>query len=102
MKNKGGKRDKSEGRGGVPNITDLQDFEQLVAATGNGKPLVIDFTATWCPPCKQIGPIFVAMADEPAYKNSVTFVKCDVDQADEVSEACGIEAMPSFVMFTRG
>ena len=48
--------------------------------------MVIDFTATWCPPCKQIGPIFVAMADEPAYKNSVKFFKCDVDQADDVSE----------------
>ena len=64
--------------------------------------MIIDFTATWCPPCKQIGPIFVAMADEPAYKNSVKFFKCDVDQADDVSEQCNIEAMPSFVMFKGG
>ena len=42
------------------------------------------------------------MADEPAYKNSVKFVKCDVDQADDVSEACNIEAMPSFVLFKGG
>lgn len=64
--------------------------------------MVLDFTAVWCPPCKKIGPIFVAMASEPAYANSVTFRKLDVDQVREVAQSCQVGAFPTFVMFVGG
>lgn len=64
--------------------------------------MVLDFTAVWCPPCKKIGPIFVAMASESAYLNSVTFRKLDVDQVQEVAPSCRVSAFPTFVMFVGG
>ena len=53
------------------------DYEAAIAATQNGgKPLVIDFTATWCPPCKRIGPIYEGHV--PNYPELV-MKKLDVD-----------------------
>ena len=84
----------------VQYVNDLAQFNELVAATANGgKPLIIDFTATWCPPCQRIGPIFEAKAtSEP----DVVFMKVDVDQARDVAQHCGIQAMPTFKLYKNG
>lgn len=74
-----------------------QEFDELVA--GETKLVIIDFTATWCPPCRMIGPIFEKMAEE--YTDAV-FVKVDVDDASEIAEACGISAMPTFQFYKGG
>ena len=59
------------------NITD-QNFEEIMA---EGKPVVLDFWATWCGPCKQIAPYIEELADE--YKDTVNIGKCDVDENSE-------------------
>ena len=48
-----------------------------------------------------IGPIFIAMAEEPEF-HGVSFKKCDVDKAREVSMACEIQAMPTFIIYKGG
>merc|ERR1712110_415098 len=77
----------------------LADKAAYDEALKSEKPLVIDFTATWCPPCKMIGPIFEAMAkDYPAW----TFKKVDVDANADAAGAAKIACMPTFKFYKNG
>ena len=81
-------------------LTTKAEFEAAIAATANGgKPLIIDFTATWCPPCKMIGPIYEAHA--PNYPELV-MKKIDVDANAEAAQAAQIQAMPTFKCYKNG
>mmetsp|Transcript_33049 Transcript_33049/g.38487 ORF Transcript_33049/g.38487 Transcript_33049/m.38487 type:complete len:105 (+) Transcript_33049:73-387(+) len=61
--------------------------------------VVLDFTATWCPPCRMIGPIFVSIAEET---EGAAFYKVDVDEAEDISRECAIQSMPTFQFFKGG
>mmetsp|Transcript_21362 Transcript_21362/g.39914 ORF Transcript_21362/g.39914 Transcript_21362/m.39914 type:complete len:106 (-) Transcript_21362:121-438(-) len=63
------------------------------------KLVVIDFTASWCGPCKFIAPHFEKMAEE---QPGVIFVKIDVDEAEDLAAQCGIQAMPTFQFYKNG
>merc|ERR1711907_772341 len=79
----------------VKQLATLAEYEETIK-TGL---VVVDFTATWCPPCQFIGPKFVAMAGEFA---NATFVKVDVDANAEASGKAGIQCMPTFMVFKDG
>ena len=82
---------------GLPQPKTKAEFDQVLA---DAKGLVaVDFTATWCGPCKMIGPKFEAMAAEEA---DVLFIKVDVDENDETAAALGIQCYPTFVFFRNG
>ncbi|CAH1244114.1 TXN [Branchiostoma lanceolatum] len=74
------------------------EFDALVA-DNKDKLIVVDFTASWCGPCKMIGPVFEKLAEE---HSDVIFVKVDVDANDETAGACGISAMPTFHCYKNG
>ncbi|KAF8378381.1 hypothetical protein HHK36_029720 [Tetracentron sinense] len=61
--------------------------------------MVIDFTATWCKPCRLIEPAFEEMA---AKFTDVVFVKIDVDELMEVAQAFQVQAMPAFFLLKQG
>lgn len=61
--------------------------------------VLVDFTASWCGPCKKIGPYFEELATK---YTDVIFVKIDVDDLDDVAAECGISAMPTFQLYSNG
>ena len=67
-------------------ISFLDEFNSLLKNNGS-KLIAIDFYATWCGPCKAIGPKFKEMAESGSYPNTV-FVKIDVDQAKDITSLC--------------
>eukprot|EP00163_Fabomonas_tropica_P015383 TRINITY_DN28177_c0_g1_i1.p2 TRINITY_DN28177_c0_g1~~TRINITY_DN28177_c0_g1_i1.p2 ORF type:complete len:111 (+),score=46.42 TRINITY_DN28177_c0_g1_i1:26-358(+) len=65
------------------------------------KLVAVDFTASWCGPCKFIGPIFAKMSTDEANAN-VVFLKVDVDLLPETAAAAGVNCMPTFHFYKNG
>ncbi|XP_030018073.1 thioredoxin b isoform X2 [Sphaeramia orbicularis] len=82
----------------VTYIECLDDFKGALQGAGD-KLVVVDFTATWCGPCKTIAPFFEELSNTHA---NVVFLKVDVDEAADVSQECGISCMPTFHFYKKG
>ena len=81
-------------------LANKSDYLEAVAATASGgKPLVIDFTATWCGPCQQIGPIFVGLV---AKYPELVLKKLDVDANAEGAQEAEVDCMPTFKVYKNG
>lgn len=78
-------------------IKDLASYNKIKADTKT--LLVIDFTASWCGPCKMISPEFAKLADQ---HKEVAFYKVDVDENADAAEAENVSAMPTFKFFKGG
>lgn len=78
-------------------ITDA-NFEQLV--TNSDKPVVVDFWAEWCGPCRMVGPIIEEMSNE--YGDKAVIGKVDVDKNPEVAAKFGIRNIPTILFVKNG
>ena len=68
---------------------------------GMGLPVVIDFWATWCGPCRMVSPIIDELADE--YEGKVAIAKCDVgDDGDEIAAQYRVRNVPTILFFKDG
>ena len=83
---------------GVQVISSYDQFKEVIKGD---KPVVIDFWATWCGPCKMIGPIFEKISETPAGEK-LSFYKVDVDEQAQIASDVGIRAMPTFVFYRNG
>ncbi|MDX3851812.1 thioredoxin [Streptomyces sp. AK02-01A] len=82
---------------GVDAVTDADfDGEVLKAAL----PVLVEFTADWCPPCRQLAPVLAAVAEEEAGRLKV--VQIDVDSNPEITGRYGVLAMPTLIVFHGG
>ncbi len=75
-----------------------ESFEQDVVKSD--KPVLVDFWAEWCGPCRMVGPIVEELAEE--YEGKAKIGKVDVDNNPEVSSKYGIRSIPSLLIFKNG
>ncbi len=74
------------------------NFTQVVI--NSDKPVLVDFWATWCGPCRMISPIVEELAAE--YEGKAVITKCDVDSSSEVPVKYGIRNIPTILFFKNG
>ena len=63
-------------------------------------PLVVDLWATWCGPCRMIGPIVTELANE--YDGKIVVGKCDVEENDDITIEFGVRNIPTLLFFKGG
>jgi thioredoxin 1 len=63
-------------------------------------PVVADFYATWCGPCRQLSPVVDALADQ--YAGKIKFVKVNVDESPKLAQQFQVEAIPTLLFFKDG
>ena len=74
------------------------NFEQEVISSDI--PVVVDFWAEWCAPCKLLAPVIDELAEE--YNGKVKFCKLDVDNNQQISMKYGIRSIPTLIVFKGG
>ena len=75
-----------------------EDFQEKVLSSS--KPVLVDFYADWCVPCKKMSPIVDAVAEEVG--SSAVFCKINVDENAEVSERYSVMSIPTLILFQNG
>lgn len=78
-------------------ITDASFDAEVVKS---GMPVLVDFWASWCGPCKQLAPIIDELAKE--YKGTVKVVKLDTEDNSSTPAKFGITAIPTIILFNKG
>ncbi len=84
----------------MANLVHLKNGE-LDNLLENNKIAVVDLWATWCNPCKMLGPIFEQLATS-CENNGVAFAKVNVDEASEIATKCGVMSVPTVIFFKDG
>jgi thioredoxin 1 len=90
-----------EGGSTVNYVSAKSKLDEIVNNPENtDKLVVVDFTATWCGPCKMIAPFFEEMANE--FSDTCIFLKVDVDEGTEIAQAYNVMSMPTFIFIKNG
>ncbi len=77
---------------------DDRNFDETVI--NSEKPVIVDFWAEWCSPCRMIAPIMEEIAQE--YSEKVVVAKCDVDNSPQITVKYGIRNIPTVLFFKDG
>ncbi len=83
---------------GKPIAVDDSNFDQIVLQAET--PVLVDFWAEWCGPCRMVAPLVDELAEE--YEGRVVFTKVDVDQNSRAASKYGIMSIPALLIFNNG
>lgn len=75
-----------------------QSFDQIVSTSK--VPVVVDFWAPWCGPCRMVGPVLEKLSEE--HSGKVTVLKVNVDENQELAARFGVMSIPTVIMFENG
>ena len=75
----------------------MADFREIVASK---KPVLIDFFAEWCGPCKQVSPILEEIASDADFK--ITIAKVNIDENPRTPTNYGVRSIPTLMLFSNG
>ena len=82
----------------MASIVTSSDFKEKVL--DNPLPVLVDFFATWCGPCRRVAPVVDLIAEERA--GSVAVYKLDIDQSRDVAERYNVMSVPTLMVFQNG
>jgi len=85
-------------------VKTLEEAQDIISkASSDGKLVVIDFTASWCGPCRLIAPFYAELSDsEDVINLGVVFLKVDVDENADTAQEYNVSAMPTFIFVKNG
>ena len=75
----------------------MNAFQELI---GSGKPVLVDFTATWCGPCKMMAPVLQQVKKSLGEK--LTIIKVDIDKSPQTANSFQIQGVPTLILFNGG
>ena len=84
----------------TPNVKRISEAELAVEVVHSAKPVVVDFYATWCVPCKILSPRLDKFAG--SFTNEIKFVKINVDEAPDLYQRFNLQGIPTLLFFKDG
>jgi thioredoxin 1 len=82
------------------NVLELNDSTFEAEVVNSEIPVLVDFWATWCGPCRKLGPVVDEIAE--AYDGKVKFVKINVEESLETAKKYSVSGLPSLLVFKNG
>jgi thioredoxin 1 len=82
------------------NIINLNSISFKSLLDSESRPILVDFWADWCGPCRMLAPIFEKLSEK--YSDKVVFVKVNVDECPDLAEEFEVMAVPTLILFVNG